>query len=98
MKLGALETAHQFLLSWIYFLNPFPEEDIGRVTAAEGKAGTLYFLDTGGLHRGGYHIEPGERRVSLTTFSTSADLQATQIKSPKNFLLNKGILGIRSRV
>lgn len=74
------------------------EFSIDRIITANGKAGTLYFLDTGGLHRGGYHTEPGERRVSLTTFSTSADLQTSKIKSPKNFILNKGFFGIRSHV
>ncbi len=59
----------------------FPNE---RIAVAEGIAGTLFFMDTAGLHRGGFHPEPGERRVSLTTFSTAADLQPTRIRKPKN--------------
>ena len=56
---------------------------------AEGLAGTMYFVDTAGLHRGGYHPVPGERRVSLTTFSTAADLMETKIRAPKNFKVSK---------
>lgn len=59
----------------------FPKE---RIVVAEGMAGTLFFMDTAGLHRGGFHPVPGERRVSLTTFSTAADLQPTRIRKPKN--------------
>ena len=55
-----------------------------RITVAEGVAGTLFFMDTAGLHRGGFHPVPGERRVSLTTYSTAADLQPTRIRKPKN--------------
>jgi hypothetical protein len=58
----------------------FPEE---RIAVAEGIAGTLFFMDTAGLHRGGFHPVPGERRVSLTTYSTAADLQPTRIRKPK---------------
>ena len=60
----------------------FPED---RVAVAEGIAGTLFFMDTAGLHRGGFHPVPGERRVSLTTYSTAADLQPTKIRKPKKF-------------
>lgn len=59
----------------------FSEE---RVMVAEGTAGTLFFMDTAGLHRGGFHPVPGERKVSLTTYSTAADLQPTKIRKPKN--------------
>lgn len=61
------------------------EFDSNRLVVAEGLAGTMYFVDTAGLHRGGYHPVPGERRVSLTTFSTAADLMETKIRAPKNF-------------
>ncbi len=71
----------------------FPPE---KIAVAEGIAGTLYFLDTAGLHRGGFHPVPGERRVSLTTFSTAADLLPTQMRKPKGPMsfspLLKGIL------
>lgn len=60
----------------------FPEE---RIVVAEGTAGTLFFMDTAGLHRGGFHPVPGERRVSLTTYSTAADLQPTRIRKPSKF-------------
>jgi hypothetical protein len=60
------------------------------IITADGKAGTLYFVDTGGLHRGGYHPVPGERRVSLTTFSTAADLMPTRIRKPKNLKVKDG--------
>jgi len=62
----------------------FPED---RVKVAEGTAGTLFFMDTAGLHRGGFHPVPGERKVSLTTYSTAADLQPTRIRRPKNLNL-----------
>jgi hypothetical protein len=58
-----------------------------RLVTAEGAAGTLYFVDTAGLHRGGYHPVPGERRVALTTFSTAADLMETKVRKPKNIKL-----------
>ncbi len=67
----------------------FPSE---RIITAVGRAGTVYFLDTGGLHRGGYHPVPGERRVSLTTFSTAADLQTSKIRTPRNFVLDRSVL------
>lgn len=67
-----------------------------RIATAEGIAGTLFFLDTAGLHRGGFHPVPGERRVSLTTFSTAADLQPTRIRKPKGLMeispLLRGVL------
>ena len=65
------------------------EFDSNRLDTAEGLAGTMYFVDTAGLHRGGYHPVPGERRVSLTTFSTAADLMETKIRTPKNFKISK---------
>jgi hypothetical protein len=65
------------------------EFDSTRLVIAEGLAGTMYFVDTAGLHRGGYHPVPGERRVSLTTFSTAADLMETKIRQPKNFKVSK---------
>jgi len=65
------------------------EFDSNRLIVAEGLAGTMYFVDTAGLHRGGYHPVPGERRVSLTTFSTAADLMETKIRAPKNFNVPK---------
>lgn len=65
------------------------EFDLNRLVIAEGLAGTMYFVDTAGLHRGGYHPVPGERRVSLTTFSTAADLMETKIRAPKNFRISK---------
>jgi hypothetical protein len=58
-----------------------------RFVTADGGAGTLYFVDTAGLHRGGYHPVPGERRVALTTFSTAADLMETKVRKPKNIKL-----------
>ena len=58
-----------------------------RLVTADGRAGTLYFVDTAGLHRGGYHPVPGERRVALTTFSTAADLMETKVRKPKNIKL-----------
>lgn len=60
-----------------------------KVTIARGRAGTLYFMDTGGLHRGGFHPVPGERRVALTTFSTAADLMPTMVRRPKHLSLTK---------
>jgi hypothetical protein len=67
-----------------------------RIAVAEGITGTLYFLDTAGLHRGGFHPVPGERKVSLTTFSTAADLQPTRIRKPSRAIkispLFKGVL------
>ncbi len=65
------------------------EFDSNRLVVAEGLAGTMYFVDTAGLHRGGYHPVPGERRVSLTTFSTAADLMETKIRAPRNFKISK---------
>lgn len=59
-----------------------------RLVTADGGAGTLYFVDTAGLHRGGYHPVPGERRVSLTTFSTAADLMETKVRRPKKVELS----------
>jgi len=67
------------------------EFDSTRLVVAEGLAGTMYFVDTAGLHRGGYHPVPGERRVSLTTFSTAADLMQTKIRLPKNFKVSKNL-------
>jgi hypothetical protein len=37
-------------------------------------------MDTAGLHRGGYHSKPSERRVSLLTFSTAADIMPTKLR------------------
>lgn len=51
-----------------------------RIVCATGKAGTLVFMDTAGLHRGGFHTNEGERRVSLLTFSTAADIMPTRVK------------------
>ena len=65
------------------------EFEANRLFVAEGLAGTMYFVDTAGLHRGGYHPVPGERRVSLTTFSTAADLMETKIRAPKSFKVSK---------
>ena len=65
------------------------EFDSNRLVVAEGNAGTMYFVDTAGLHRGGYHPVPGERRVSLTTFSTAADLMETKVRAPKKFKISK---------
>jgi hypothetical protein len=45
-----------------------------RIVTAEGSAGTLVFMDTAGLHRGGYHLVESERLVALITYSTGADL------------------------
>jgi len=59
-----------------------------KLVTADGGAGTLYFVDTAGLHRGGYHPVPGERRVALTTFSTAADLMETKVRRPKNIELS----------
>jgi len=52
-----------------------------RIVCATGTPGTLVFMDTAGLHRGGYHSEPSERRVSLLTYSTAADIMPTKLKS-----------------
>jgi hypothetical protein len=60
-----------------------------RILIAEGTAGTMYFVDTAGLHRGGYHPVAGERRVSLTTFSTAADLMETRMRAPKSIRIPK---------
>lgn len=54
-----------------------------RVIAANGCAGTLVFMDTAGLHRGGFHSTEGERRVSLLTYSTAADIMPTKVKLKK---------------
>jgi len=67
------------------------EFEDSRTLIAEGSAGTMFFVDTAGLHRGGYHPVPGERRVSLTTFSTAADLMETMVRAPKNFKLRKSL-------
>jgi hypothetical protein len=67
------------------------EFEDSRILIAEGSAGTMFFVDTAGLHRGGYHPVPGERRVSLTTFSTAADLMETMVRAPKNFKLRKSL-------
>ena len=67
------------------------EFESNRVVTAEGLAGTMFFVDTAGLHRGGYHPVPGERRVSLTTFSTAADLMETKIRAPKHLKLSKNL-------
>jgi hypothetical protein len=66
--------------------NIFPKS---RLVTAEGGPGTMYFIDTAGLHRGGYHPVPGERRVALTTFSTAADLMQTMVRRPKGIWLSK---------
>ena len=50
-----------------------------RIVCAMGTPGTLVFMDTAGLHRGGYHSKPSERRVSLLTYSTAADIMPTKI-------------------
>jgi len=54
--------------------------DESRVVVASGGPGTIVLLDTAGLHRGGYHPVPGERRVAILTFSTAADIQPTRIR------------------
>ena len=65
------------------------EFEDSRTLIAEGSAGTMFFVDTAGLHRGGYHPVPGERRVSLTTFSTAADLMETKMRAPKDIKIPK---------
>jgi len=71
------------------------EEDVNisfesdKIVIARGRAGTLYFMDTAGLHRGGFHPVPGERRVALTTFSTAADLMPTMVRRPRHLSLTK---------
>ena len=67
------------------------EFEDSRILIAEGSAGTMFFVDTAGLHRGGYHPVPGERRVSLTTFSTAADLMKSMVRAPRNFKLRKSL-------
>jgi len=53
-----------------------------RILKAEGSAGTIVFMDTAGLHRGGYHTAPeSERRVALVTFSTAADIMPSKINA-----------------
>ena len=51
-----------------------------RIVVGEGRPGTILFFDTAGLHRGGYHKIPSERRIALLTFSTAADILPTKIK------------------
>lgn len=53
---------------------------IERQVVAEGPPGTIYFIDTAGLHRGGYHAADSVRDVALTTFSTNSDLMATNFR------------------
>jgi ectoine hydroxylase-related dioxygenase (phytanoyl-CoA dioxygenase family) len=53
---------------------------VERIVCATGTPGTLVFMDTAGLHRGGYHSKPSERRVSLLTFSTAADIMPTKLR------------------
>ena len=57
----------------------------GAIIEAAGIAGTLVCMDTAGLHRGGFHPVPVERRVSITSYSTAAELQSTRIRKPKDF-------------
>ncbi len=52
-----------------------------RIKIANGDAGTIVFMDTGGLHRGGFHPQPGDRKVALLTFSTAADLQPSRMNN-----------------
>lgn len=63
--------------------------DSDKVVIARGQAGTLYFMDTAGLHRGGFHPVAGERRVALTTFSTAADLMPTMVRRPRHLSLTR---------
>ncbi len=53
---------------------------LDRVLTAEGEPGTIVLIDTAGLHRGGFHTIPSERRIALLTFSTAADIMPTKIK------------------
>lgn len=54
-----------------------------RTATAEGPGGTVVFMDTAGLHRGGYHPAPGSRKVSLVTYSTAADLMPVEVRLPR---------------
>jgi ectoine hydroxylase-related dioxygenase (phytanoyl-CoA dioxygenase family) len=54
--------------------------DVDRIVVSEGRPGTIVFLDTAGLHRGGFHSKPSERRVALLTYSTAADIMPTLIR------------------
>lgn len=54
--------------------------ELDRIVVSEGKPGTIVFLDTAGLHRGGFHSVPSERRVALLTYSTAADIMPTLIR------------------
>jgi len=56
-----------------------------RIVNANGSAGTLVFMDTAGLHRGGFHSVEGERRVSLLTYSTAADIMPTRVNLKSRF-------------
>lgn len=42
--------------------------------AAEGPPGQITLIDTGGIHRGGWHLDERNRIVAITTFVTPLDL------------------------
>lgn len=51
-----------------------------KIVCAEGSVGDIYFVDTAGLHRGGYHTVNRDRRVALLTFSSAADLMPSSAR------------------
>lgn len=49
-----------------------------------GKAGTLIFADTYGLHRGG-HVRSGYRNMVMTTFSTNCNVHRSDFRVKRDF-------------
>jgi len=50
------------------------------VISASGPSGQVTLIDTGGIHRGGWHMDDRERLVALTTFVTPLDLYPGRLK------------------
>lgn len=62
-------SVHPFPFSSGYPNQKFFQDKImdGSSTIANGKAGTIVFLDTNGFHRGGF-VQKGQRHISMCTF------------------------------
>jgi len=78
------------------------EDDVNRLIFKEdiqvcmGKAGTILFADTAGLHRGGYAT--GKSRLMFTAeYSSIASLRPIKYRFPENFKSNKTLLGSAAR-
>ena len=57
----------------------------GRETVCSGKAGTVIFADTSGLHRGGFCVSGSRSMIELSFYSNAAFISHGRYKIPKEY-------------